>query len=245
MHNATDTATGIAGRPPDRAARLGGLFLLLTAAATAVAVFARVAADADQDTLLESLLVVDENRAMYGVSGLARSVSGAALLAAGVFLWKTWIIRERFATPWVPYLFAWSGICTAVSGAMVLVVTAYPEPEAVMAGGAATGNIAEVVEVAWDLRWITAKVGFAIAGAALMLAARYQWQVGGALRRIAPLSALVGFAMQFVWIDAATLLHPVVGSAFFLWLVAIGSMLATGRVERHFVKRYPGAEPRS
>ena len=245
MHNATDTATGIAGRPPDRAARLGGLFLLLTAAATAVAVFARVAADADQDTLLESLLAVDENRAIYGVSGLARSVSGAALLAAGVFLWRTWVIRERFATPWVPYLFAWSGICTAVSGAMVLVVTAYPEPAAVMAGGAATGNIAEVVEVAWDLRWITAKVGFAVAGAALMLAARCQWQVGGALRRIAPLSALVGFAMQFVWIDAATLLHPVVGSAFFLWLVAIGSMLATGRVERHFVKRYPGAEPRS
>ena len=245
MHNATDTATGIAGRPPDRAACLGGLFLLLTAAATAVAVFARVAADADQDTLLESLLVVDENRAMYCVSGLARSVSGAALLAAGVFLWKTWIIRERFATPWVPYLFASSGICTAVSGAMVLVVTAYPEPAAVMAGGAATGNIAEVVEVAWDLRWITAKVGFAVAGAALMLAARCQWQVGGALRRIAPLSALVGFAMQFVWIDAATLLHPVVGSAFFLWLVAIGGMLATGRVERHFVKRYPADEPRS
>ena len=245
MHNATDTATGIAGRPPDRAARLGGMLLLLTAAATAVLVFARVAADADQDTLLESLLAVDGNRAIYGVSGLARSVSGAALLAAGVFLWRTWIIQEKFATPWVPYLFAWSGICTVVSGAMVLVVTAYPEPEAVMAGSAVTGNIAEVVEVAWDLRWITAKVGFAIAGAALMLAARYQWQVGGALRRIAPVSALIGFAMQFIWIDAATLLHPVVGSAFFLWLVAVGGLLATGRTERHFIERYAAAEPRS
>lgn len=245
MRNATGTAIGIAGRPPDRASRLGGLFLLLTAAATAVAVFARVAADADQNTLLESLLAVDKNRAIYGASGLARSASGAALLAAGVFLWRTWIIRERFATPWVPYLFASSGICTAVSGAMVLVVTAYPEPEAVMAGSAVTGNIAEVVEVAWDLRWITAKVGFAIAGAALMLAARYQWQVGGALRRIAPVSALIGFAMQFIWIDAATLLHPVVGSAFFLWLVAVGGLLVTGRTERHFIERYAADEPRS
>lgn len=223
-------------------ARLGGMFLLLTAAATAAAVFTRVAADADQDTLLESLLAVDESRVMYGVSGVARSLAGAALFAAGLFLWKTWIIRERFATPWVPYLFAVSGLCTAVSGAMVLVVAAYPEPQAAVAGGVLTGDIAETVEVAWDLRWITAKVGFAIAGAALMLAAKYQWQVGGTLRRIAPVSALIGFAMQFIWIDAATLLHPVVGSAFFFWLVAIGAMLATGRTERLFIQRYAGGQ---
>ena len=29
-------------------------------------------------------------------------------------------------------------------------------------------------------------------------------------------------------------MHPVNGTAFFLWLVAIGAMLYTGRVERHF-----------
>lgn len=219
-------------------ARLGGVFLLLTAAATAAAVFTRVAADADQDTLLESLLAVDESRVVYGVSGIARSLAGAALLVAGVFLWRTWIIQEAFATSWVPYLFASSGLCTAVSGAMGLVVAAYPEPQAAVAGGVLTGDIAEAVEVAWDLRWITAKVGFAVAGAALMLAARYQWQVGGTLRRIAPVSALIGFAMQFIWLDSATLLHPVVGSAFFLWLVAIGSMLATGRTEQLFIQRY-------
>ena len=223
-------------------ARLGGVFLLLTAAATAAAVFTRVAADADQDTLLESLLAVEESRAIYGVSGVARSLAGAALLAAGVFLWKTWIIREGFATPWAPYLFAVSGLCTAVSGAMVLVAAAYPEPQAAVIGGVLTGDIAKTVEVAWELRWITAKAGFAVAGAALLLAARHQWQVGGTLRRVAPVSALIGFAMQFIWIDAATLLHPVVGSAFFLWLVAIGSMLATGRVERHFIRRYPGGQ---
>ena len=242
MRNATGTAIGIPGRPRDRMARFGGVFLLLTAAATAAAVFARVAADADQDTLLESLLAVDENRVVYGVSGIARSLAGVALLAAGVFLWSTWIIRERFATPWVPYLLAGSGLCTAVSGAMVLVVAAYPEPDVVIAGGVATGGIAEAVEVAWDLRWITAKAGFAVAGAALILAAKYQWQVGGTLRRIAPVSAIIGVAMQFIWLDSATLLHPIVGSAFFLWLVAVGSMLATGRTERHFIQRYPGGE---
>ena len=242
MHNATGTAIGVPGRPRDRMARFGGVFLLLTAAATALAVFARVAADADQDTLLESLLAVDDNRAIYGVSGAARLLSGVTLFVAGWCLWSTWIIRERFATPWVPYLFASSGLCTAVSGVMVLVVAAYPAPDVAMAGGAAAGGIAEVVEVAWDLRWITAKVGFAIAGAALMLAARYQWQVGGPLRRIAPVSALIGLAMQFIWLDSATLLHPLVGSAFFLWLVAIGAMLATGRTERLFIRHYSSGQ---
>ena len=220
------------------AARLGGMFLLLTAVATAVAVIARVVAGADQETLLESLLAVDDNRAMYGVSGGARLLAGVTLFAAGWFLWRTWIIREGFGTRWVPYLLGCSGVWTAVSGALVLVVAAYPEPQAAVVGGVLTGDVAGTVEAAWDLRWITNKVGFAIAGAALMLAAWQQFQVGGTLSRIAPVSAMVGLAMQFIWIDGATLLHPVVGVAFLLWLVAIGSMLATGRVEGHFIRRW-------
>ena len=237
-----DTTIRMGGQGPYRAARLGGICLLFTAVSTAVAVIARVAADADQDTLLESLLTVDENRAIYGVSGAARLLAGGTLFAAGAFLWRSWIIRERLATSWVPCLLAWSGICTVVSGAMVLVVTAYPAPQTAVVGEVLTGDIAEMVDIAWDLRWITAKAGFAIAGAALMLAARYQWQVGGMLKGIAPVAALIGFAMQFIWIDAATLLHPVVGSAFFLWLVAVGIMLATGRTERHFIERYAGSD---
>ena len=229
----------------DRTARLGGAWLLLTAVLTAAAVIARVAADADQDTLLESLLAVDDNRVVYGVSGAARLLAGVTLFAAGWFLWRTWIIREGFATRWVPYLLGCSGVCTAVSGAFVLVVAAYPAPNTAVVGEVLTGDIAGALEAAWDLRWITNKAGFAIAGAALMLAAWQQWQVGGALRRIAPVSAVVGFAMQFVWVDAATLLYPVVGVAFLLWLVAIGIMLATGRVEGHFIRRYPGGETES
>ena len=40
------------------------------------------------------------------------------------------------------------------------------------------------------------------------------------------------------WVDSATIMHPIVGTAFFLWLMAVGTMLSTGRVERHFVDKY-------
>lgn len=78
----------ISDRGPDRSARLGGIFLLFTAA-TAVMVFTRVAADAGQDTLLQSLKAVDENRDLYGVSGGARFLSGLALFLASWLLLKT------------------------------------------------------------------------------------------------------------------------------------------------------------
>ena len=210
------------------------MFLLLTAAATAVMVFARVAADADQGTLLESLRAVDENRVLFGVSGAARLISGITLFVAAWLLLKTWIIRDRWASPLVPYLFALSGVCTVLSGACAIAIAAYPAS----GFGIADGNLADGVEVLSGLRWITGKVGFVAAGLAVIVAARYQWQVGGTLRWIAPGSLVIGVAMQFIWVDAATILHPVIGTAFFLWLVAVGMMLSTGRVERHFVDKY-------
>ena len=90
--------------------------LVLTALVKAVMVYARVASDADQQTLAESLVAVAENRGMYGLFGATRLVSGLTLLLAGWFLLRTWTIRDRWATPWVPYLFAISGVCTIVSG---------------------------------------------------------------------------------------------------------------------------------
>lgn len=36
--------------------------------------------------------------------------------------------------------------------------------------------------------------------------------------------------MQLIWIDAATVLHGVTGTAFTLWLAAVGVLLWTGRV---------------
>ena len=199
-----------------------------------VMVFTRVAADADQDTLLESLRAVDDNRALYGISGAARLLSGMALFVSAWFLLRTWIIRDRWASPLVPYLFALSGACTVLSGACAVAIAAYPAS----AMGIADGDIAEAVEVLSGLRWVTGKIGFAAAGLAVIVAARYQWQVGGALRWIAPYSAVLGIAMQFIWMDSATIMHPIVGTAFFLWLVAVGTMLSTGRVERHFVAKY-------
>ena len=67
---------------PDRSARLAEAFLLLTATATVVMAFTRVAADADQETLLESLRAVDQNRGLFSSSGAARLVSGGTYMVS-------------------------------------------------------------------------------------------------------------------------------------------------------------------
>ena len=212
--------------PRDPAARLAGLFLLLTAAATAVMVYARVAADADQDTLLESLHAIEANKAMYSLTGAARLVSGATLAAGAWFLWKTWIIREGFGTRLVPLLFTASGAFTAASGACAVLLAA--------AATAGMDTVEASTETVALLRWLTGKAGYAAAGLALVAAAQRQWNAGDPIRRIAPASAAIGIAMQLIWFDAATILHRISGVAFGVWLIAIGLMLVTGRVERHF-----------
>ncbi len=228
---------------PDRSARAAGALLLFTAAATVVMVYSRVAADADQPTLLESLRAIAESRWMYGTTAAARFVSGIALLAAAWHLSRMWIIRERLGTPLVPYLLAVSGTFTAVSGACAGALAAYQMPEAVGAGGFAAFEAPGALEATAAARWLTGKIGFALAGIALLVAARYQWRVGGTLRKIAPGSAVIGLAMQLIWIDAATIVHRISGVAFVLWLVAVGVMLFTGRVERHFTTKYGDRAP--
>ena len=218
-------------RTRDGYALAGGVFLLLSAAATAAMVAARIASDTDQPTLAASLRAVEDSRALYGASGFARFCSGATLLLASAFLLRTWIIRERFGTPLVPRLFILSGAFTAISGGCAVLIAVYPD----LVGAGGVSAFAEAVS---DVRRIAGKIGFASAGAALLAAATQQWKVGGALRRIAPGSAVIGAGMQFIWIDAATLMHPIVGTAFFLWLLGIGTMLATGRVERRFIAVY-------
>ena len=223
---------------PDKSARTAGALLLLTAAATVVMVYARVSADADQSTLVESLRAIAESRSMYGASATARFVSGIALLAAAWYLSRTWIIRDGLGTPLVPYLLAVSGIVTAVSGACAGVLAVYQMPEATAAGGFAAFEAPAALEATATLRWLTGKIGFAAAGTALLVAARYQWQVGGALRWIAPASAVIGISMQLIWIDAATIMHRIGGTAFLLWLVVMGTMLFAGLVERRFMAKY-------
>ena len=70
------------------------------------------------------------------------------------------------------------------------------------------------------------------------MASRYQWKVGGALRKVAPISAVLGAAMLFIWFDSAAAYHAVVGTGFLIWLIVIGSMLASGRVERQYTTTY-------
>ena len=199
--------------------------LLLTAAFTALAVAGRVAADADQPTLAESIAAIAESSALYGIGGAGRLVSGVTLVLGAWFLRRTWIIRERLGTPLVPGLLALSGVFTAVSGAFAV---------ALALSATSPAEVNSAFETMSAARWITGKLGFAAAGLALIVAARYQWMVGGTLRLIAPVSALLGIGMQLIWIDAATSIHRVTGNVFFLWLIVIGLMLVTGRVERHF-----------
>ena len=215
----------------DPSAGRAGLFLLLTAAATVVMVYARVSADADQPTLLESLQAIAANKSMYSVSGAARLISGITLIIGTWFLWRTWIIRERFGTPLVPAVFAASGAFTAVSGMCALVLAS------AASDAAALGTVDASTETVDYIRWLTGKIGFAVAGLALVVATHRQWKAGGAIRRIAPASAVIGIAMQLIWVDAATIMHQVSGVAFLVWLVVIGVMLVTGRVERHFAAK--------
>ena len=223
--------TSTAAWPRDPAVRRAGVFLLLTAAATVVMVFARIAADADRPDLLESIRAIAASKAMYSLSGAARLVSALTLIGGAWFLWRTWVVRERFGSPAVPLLFAVSGAFTAVSGvcAIALAASAPAASEA-----AALSVIDASTETIDAVRWVTGKLGFAAAGLALLAAAERQWRAGGTIRRIAPVSVALGIAMQAIWVDAATMLHRVSGVAFVLWLVAIALMLLTGRVERHF-----------
>lgn len=223
-------------RATDSTARAAGALLIATAIATVIAVVGRVAADADQETLAQSLAYIRVNGLEYGVGGAGRLVSGVTLAVAAALLMRTWIVRERFATSVVPALFIGSGALTAISGACAIALVA-----SVSGGGSggilvaegATTPFQETVEM---LRAAMGKVGFAAAGWALIGAARYQWKVGGALRYVAPVSLVLGIAMQLIFIDAATFAHRITGPAFVLWLLVVGAMLATGRTERLFAE---------
>ena len=214
---------------PDRFARTAGQLLILTAIVTLVAVVGRVAADADRETLQEVFAAIADSRLLYGLGGAGRLASGITLALGAWYLARTWIIRERHAAPIVPALFAISGLLTAISGlAAVLLAATLPG-----SGGAA----ASLHETMAGARSFTGAAGFAAAGLALIVASPYQFRVGGKLRMIAPMSAVLGVAMQFIWIDAATGLHRVSGVAFFVWLLLIGILLASGQVERHYRAR--------
>ena len=198
--------------------------MLFAAAATLIAVAARVAADADQPTLSESLTAIAENRLAYSVAWLARIVSGIALAAAAFLLWKWPTAPEWRSLALVLRLFVLSGVCTLLSGVCSVLLTAM----APATGGSPVepGAALETIEL---LRWVLGKTGFAAAGLALLAASRPLMKGGGVWRLASPVTALLGAAMLLIWFDAAELLHRISGPAFVIWLVVIGALLLTGR----------------
>ena len=155
-------------KPPTRrsSAKWVGALLLLTAAATAVMVFARVAADVDEPTMAESLRAIPESRALFSLSAVARLVSGVTLLAAAWYLLRARSSPASWTTAPAAYLLCLSGVCTTVSGAAAII----------MAAGASTGEPTALLESAYHARWVMGKVGFSLAGLALVAGVRLNGQ---------------------------------------------------------------------
>ena len=204
-----------------------GRSLILTAVATIVAVVGRVSADADHETLAASLGAIAGHRGLYGLGGAGRLVSGLTFIAAGWFLFgsRSGVGRGRSAV--VPLLFAVSGLLTACSGALAVGLANMPA-ECMDVAGLERVALSHQEATMW-LRWFTGAAGFALAGVALIVIGWRQRRAGGALERIAPASALLGAAIQFVWLDAATVVHIVTGTLFVVWLTVGGGMLLKGR----------------
>ena len=135
-------------------------------------------------------------------------------------------MRRGVGTLLVSVLLSVSGLVTAISGILAVALAQMASSQAVAVGGGSAELMAE-------LRWISGRIGFTLAGLALVAAAIRQWRVGGMLRRVAPASALVGVAMQLIWVDAATVVHRFTGPLFMAWLALVGYLLAGGRVQRH------------
>ena len=209
---------------PSRAARNAGLFLILTALVTLVAVAGRVAADADRDTVQETLAAIADSRFPYALSGAGRLASGITLTVTALYLYRTWIIRERRVTPIVPGILALSGVFTTISGLTAILLTA-----TLPGSGEAASSIHEFMD---GFHWLTGVAGFSIVGLALVVVSPWQYRFGGILRTLAPVSAVVGAVMQLIWVQDFTALHRVSGMVFFVWLIAIGLLLISGRAER-------------
>ena len=224
----------------DGMAKVVGILLLATAVITIIMVYARVSADVDRATVIQSMQAIAANRGMFGLSGTARLLSGLTLAGAGLVLLRTWIFRERRAMPIVPYALVLSGAITAVSGACALLIAVSPDLNIFATGTTSMPGEGTALSAMYSVRWIAGKIGFTLAGVSVLVAARDQWRAGGMLRKLAPGSAILGAAMQFIWLDSATILHPVVGTAFFVWLLIAGILLATGSVERQFKATYRG-----
>ena len=239
--------------------RNAGIFLLLTALATAISVPARLAADADATPLTdvlaefqrfgeaeiaqfeatEKLAAIGSASFAYGLGGVARLVGGLTLLAAAILLWRAMRTFHPAFMVGAALFLAASGVASAVSGAAAvsLAVTA-PEPQAsasLTAGWASSTDVANALqsmasataaeETVFYIRWLTGTIGFTLAGLGLVALAPVHWRMGGILRCAAVVEAVLGIAMLFIWVDAATVVHRISGIAFLIWLIVVGLWL--------------------
>ena len=221
--------------------RLAGIFLLLTALATAIMVPTRIMADADQPTLRLTLEAIDENTLVYTYSAVARIVSGIFLMVAAGLL-------RSVTTPWfsAPAKLAMtalslSGVITVISGVCGLIL-ANIGPSAIAFDDARLFELANRLDTA---RWITGKVGFSLAGLGLIALAPVQWRVGGLLRGAAVADAIIGIAMLFIWVDAATAMHRVSGVFFLAWLIVSGLWLVAGLLKPPAPTLYADGAPQN
>lgn len=208
--------------------RRAGVLLGLTAAATVVAVVGRVSAGADQPALVDSLAAIAGAAWLYGAGGAGRLVSGLTLIAAAWYLSRIQAGNPRPATPLAAGLLSASGACTAVSGAYAMLMAVGVGD---VADPGALAAAAVSLEMTARLRPLLGAVGFMLAGWALILMGLRQRRAEGAWKRLAPVTAVLGVAMQLIWIDAATVVHRVTGIVFTLWLVAAGVLLWSARSE--------------
>ena len=205
--------------------RTGGIFLLLTALATAISVPARLAADADLPTLNESLAAIGAAKGAYGTGGAARMIGGLTLVAAAIPLWRSLKSCNTIAGGAAVLFFVTSGLASMVSGAAALALavaapTDLTSPELV---------VLPEEELAFAIRRITGTVGFTLAGLGLVALGPVQWRMGGLLRITAVVDVVLGVAMLFIWVDAATVVHRITGVAFLIWLIVVGLWLVIPR----------------
>ena len=206
--------------------RTAGIFLLLTALATAISVPARLAADADLPSLDESLAAIGSAKLAYGTGGAARLVGGVTLVAAAVPLWRAMSVYQPVAMAASAIFLVASGLASIVSGAAAtaLAATAPTDlmpPELV---------VLPAEEAAFAIRWIAGTLGFTFVGLGLVALAPVQWRMGGVLRLTAVVDAVLGIAMLFIWVDAATVVHRITGIAFLIWLIVAGLWLVIPRL---------------
>jgi hypothetical protein len=229
--------------------RRAGALLLLTALATAISVPARLSVGADNPELppellrvigddeaarllkAQSLSAIGAAKAAYATGGAARLVSGLALMAASLLMWRVVGAFDPKAAGLATLLLVASGIFTAVSGGCAIALASLaPEPQSsavLVPGGELVGRVEDTL---LTLRWATGALGFTLAGLALVALMPVQWRVGGVLRVASVIVAVLGLAMLFIWIDAATAVHRITGVGFLIWLIVAGLWLITGRV---------------